>query len=60
MFDIGAPELLIVLVIVVLLFGPGRLARTMSEIGKGLRAFKESLSSEEESDSVSETNSTPK
>jgi len=56
MFDIGAPELLIVLVIVVLVFGPGRLAKTMSEIGKGLRSFKESLSSEEESDSASDTN----
>lgn len=55
MFDIGAPELLIVLVIVVLVFGPGRLARTMSEIGKGMRAFKDSLSSEEQSDSNSET-----
>ena len=55
MFDIGAPELLIVLVIVVLLFGPGRLANTMGEIGKGLRAFKESLSSEEKSDSLPET-----
>lgn len=51
MFDIGAPELLIVLVIVVLLFGPGRLARTMAEIGKGLRAFKESVSSDETPDS---------
>ena len=60
MFDIGAPELLIVLVIVVLVFGPGRLARTMGEIGKGLRAFKESLSSEENSDSASDTNSSPK
>ncbi|HLO28819.1 MAG TPA: twin-arginine translocase TatA/TatE family subunit [Anaerolineales bacterium] len=60
MFDIGAPELLIVLVIVVLVFGPGRIARTMSELGKGLHSFKESLSSEEESDSVSDTNATPK
>lgn len=58
MFDIGAPELLIVLVIVVLVFGPGRLARTMSEIGKGLRAFKDSLSSEEQPDSKSETKAT--
>ena len=59
MFDIGAPELLIVLVIVVLVFGPGRLARTMGEIGKGLRAFKDSLSSEENSDSVSDKKNSP-
>ena len=52
MFDIGAPELLIVLVIVVLVFGPSRLARTMSEIGKGLHSFKESLSSEEDDNSL--------
>jgi len=57
MFDIGPSELLIVLVIVVLVFGPGRLANTMGEIGKGIRAFKESLSSDEKSDSLSETKS---
>jgi sec-independent protein translocase protein TatA len=60
MFDFGAPELLIVLVIVVLLFGPGRIAKTMSELGKGLRAFKDSVSSEEKPDSVNETDTTPK
>ncbi len=60
MFDIGVPELLILLVIVVLVFGPGRLAKTMSEIGKGVRAFKDSVSSEEDSKSVSETNIAPK
>ena len=57
MFDIGPSELLIVLVIVVLVFGPGRLAKTMGEIGKGLRAFKESLSSDETSESLSKTKS---
>lgn len=57
MFDIGPAELLIVLVIVVLLFGPGRLANTMGEIGKGLRAFKESLSSDETSESLAKTKS---
>ena len=57
MFDIGPSELLIVFVIVVLVFGPGRLANTMGEIGKGIRAFKESLSSDEKSDSLSETKS---
>ena len=59
--DLGAPELLIVLVIVVLLFGPGRLSKIMGELGKGLRSFKESVSSEEEkSDSVADEKVTPK
>ena len=61
MFDIGWPELLIVLVVVVLIFGPGRLSKTMSELGKGIRSFRDSFSAEEEkSDSVSNNNSEPK
>ena len=60
MFDIGVPELLILLVIVALLFGPGRLAKTLSEVGKGIRSFRDSFSSEEDSKSVTETNTTPK
>ena len=60
MFDIGTPELLIVLVIVVIVFGPGRLAKTMGEIAKGIRSFRDSISSEEKSDSVSESNVPPK
>jgi sec-independent protein translocase protein TatA len=60
MFDIGTPELLIVLVIVVLLFGPGRLAKIMGELGKGIHSFKESFSNEEKSDSASDSNLTPK
>lgn len=61
MFDIGWPELLIVLVVVVLIFGPGRLAKTMAELGKGIRSFRDSFSpSEEKSDSISDTNSEPK
>jgi sec-independent protein translocase protein TatA len=56
MFDIGPSEILIVLVIVVLIFGPGRLARTMGEIGKGIRAFKDSVSPKEDLPSVSDTN----
>jgi len=60
MLDIGMPEILIVLVVVVLIFGPGRIAKTMGEMGKGIRSFRDSLSSQEKSDSVSETNTAPK
>ncbi|HSJ87928.1 MAG TPA: twin-arginine translocase TatA/TatE family subunit [Anaerolineales bacterium] len=61
MFDIGWPELLIVLVLVVLIFGPGRLSKTMSELGKGIRSFRDTFSSDEEKpDSVSDTNLNPK
>ena len=58
MLDVGWPELLIVLVVVVLIFGPGRLAKTMGELAKGLRSFRESVSSEESSESVSSDSAT--
>ncbi len=46
--DIGVPELLIILVVVLLLFGPGRIARTAGELGKGIRAFRDGLSGKDE------------
>ncbi len=47
--DIGIPELLIVLIIVVLLFGPGRIGKIAGELGKGIRSFREGLSGKDES-----------
>ncbi len=38
---IGLPELLIILVIVFLVFGAGKLPEVMSQLGKGVNAFKE-------------------
>lgn len=40
----GPTELIIILVIVLLLFGPGRIARIAGELGKGIRSFKDSVS----------------
>ncbi len=41
--DFGLPELLIILVIIVILFGPGRIGKVAGELGKGIRAFRDGL-----------------
>jgi len=45
---IGWPELLIVLVILVLIFGVGRLAQAGSEVGKSIREFRKGLRGDDE------------
>ena len=43
MGSIGWPELLIVLAVVLLIFGVGRIARVGGELGKGVSAFRDGL-----------------
>jgi len=50
MFGLGLSELLIILVIVVLLFGAGRLPQIGSGIGEGIRNFKKSMKEKGEVD----------
>lgn len=44
MFGIGVPEVLVVLVVALLIFGPGKLPEIGGALGKGIRDFKRSLS----------------
>jgi sec-independent protein translocase protein TatA len=45
---LGAPELLIVLIIVILIFGVGRIANIGGELGKGISAFRKGLKDDED------------
>ncbi|MBQ6503358.1 MAG: twin-arginine translocase TatA/TatE family subunit [Flexilinea sp.] len=42
----GFAEILIVLVIVILLFGPGRISKIAKELGASISAFKDGLNGE--------------
>lgn len=48
MFHLGSTELVILLVIVILLFGVGRIGKIAGELGSGLKAFREGLGKDEE------------
>lgn len=40
-------ELLLILVIVLVLFGAGKLPKVMSDVGKGLKSFRDAMKDEE-------------
>ena len=48
MFGLGTQELLIILVLVMIIFGAGKLPQVGSSLGKGLRNFKKGMNDAEE------------
>jgi sec-independent protein translocase protein TatA len=48
MLGLGPTELIIILIIVVILFGAGRIGKIAGELGSGIRDFREGLKGDDE------------
>ncbi len=49
-FGIGVPEILVLLLIALLVFGPKRLPEMGRSLGRGMREFKESIQGKDDDD----------
>lgn len=58
--DIGVSDLIIVLFVVILLFGPGRIVNIGRELREGIRQFKQGLEIPDESEKADENKPTDK
>jgi sec-independent protein translocase protein TatA len=48
MLGLGVPELIVILVVALVVFGPGRLPEVGGALGRGIRDFRRALSSKDE------------
>ncbi|MFZ3070320.1 MAG: twin-arginine translocase TatA/TatE family subunit [Anaerolineaceae bacterium] len=46
--SVGLPEVILIAVVVILIFGVGRISKIGGELGSGIRAFKEGMSGEKD------------
>ncbi len=60
MFGLGLPELLIILVIVLILFGTAKLPQIGSGLGQAIRDFKKGIGKEKLEDFTKEEKTAPK
>jgi len=49
MFNLGMPELLVILVIALIIFGPGKLPELGGSLGRAIKNFKKAIHETEES-----------
>lgn len=54
---LGPTELIIILVIVLVLFGVGRISKIAGELGSGIRSFKDGLQGDEKEEKTNADNS---
>lgn len=48
--NLGATELFLILIVVLIVFGAGKLPKVMSDLGKGVKAFKDGTKEGEKRD----------
>jgi sec-independent protein translocase protein TatA len=57
--ELGVPELLVILGIALLLFGPKKIGELGKSLGEGIRGFKSAIRGEEEKPSVTTATASP-
>ena len=56
--NLGLPEILIIAVIVILLFGVGRIGKIGGELGKGIREFRSAMKEDEKPEDAAKKDET--
>ena len=51
--NLGATELFLILLVVLIVFGAGKLPKVMSDLGKGIKSFKDGVKEGEKKDNDS-------
>ncbi len=57
--NVGAPEIILILAIVLIVFGAGKLPDVMSQLGRGVREFRDSAAGKDE-EKAAKTTTEPK